>query len=87
MTYTELFRTFEKYAKYIDDTTFILLEVEISKIKYQGRDAYVFVHNKISYFALDDYDKPLTDDIQILLYKEVKKFIRIQKIKELLLNE
>ncbi len=35
-------------------------------------------------FAIDNYDKPLHDEIQILIYKEVQKLIRLNKIIKML---
>lgn len=81
MTYSDLFKIFERYT---DDTEFTLLEVKISKIKYQGRDAYVFVHNNIQYFAIDNYDIEMRDEIQINLYQQVNKLLRKKKIANLL---
>ena len=81
MTYSGLHKLFKEYTT---EKEFQILGVDIFNTDYQGRDAYVYVHNKISYFTLETYHQPLTDDIQKELYKEVKKLIRKKKINDIL---
>lgn len=81
MTYSELYNLFKRYSP---EKSFNILGIDIKNTNYQGRDVYVFVYDKIQYFCLDNFDKEITDDIQIKIFKEVNSIIRKRKIKNIL---